>query len=474
MPNRNEGTAMLEIIRDLAPGAQLGFATGDFDIGTLVTNIRNLRFQARCDVIVDDVAYDESPAFQDGDVARAVNAVTDDGAVYVTAAGNSGGVGRGGVLGTPPPGSAAVYENDFRAVLASNGQAFVVANDFGGGRATTDFDLVLLEQNANQTLSIVAMSSSIQSGTQDPRERIISGDSSTNRDDQGKLLMVTRKSGTDTRFIRLSAFGEGVNGLPGRIAIGTQGTITGQQGSPRAITVAAAFAGDQSGFFPIMAVEPSSAEGPRRIFFRTDGSALTPGNFSSTGGVVIPKPDVVGADGVATFTFDDPMSPEVGLFFGTSASAAHVAAIAGLALSAVPADAPAAVRQRLRANMGEILMRTARPLASGAPTDMGAGVVDARAIAQVARLGLPCFDTRDNDADGRIDAADPGCASIAALTEAPACDDGVDNDEDGRVDLRDADCSAPSDGTECGIGSAQSLAIVPLLTYLGRRKRRAA
>ena len=76
--------------------------------------------------------------------------------------------------------------------------------------------------------------------------------------------------------------------------------------------------------------ERFTSDGPRRIFFRADGKPLTPGNFTSTGGRVRVDPDFTAADGVRTSTSGfDP-------FFGTSASVAHAAAIAALALSGRP------------------------------------------------------------------------------------------------------------------------------------------
>ncbi len=62
VPATGEGTAMLEIIHDLAPGAQLFFATADGgEAGFAQVNIIALRTNG-CDIIVDDVGYfDESP-----------------------------------------------------------------------------------------------------------------------------------------------------------------------------------------------------------------------------------------------------------------------------------------------------------------------------------------------------------------------------------------------------------------------------
>ena len=62
----DEGTAMLEIIHDLAPRAALGFATADGGPAQFADNIRALRFDAHCDVIVDDVLYFDEGPFQDG------------------------------------------------------------------------------------------------------------------------------------------------------------------------------------------------------------------------------------------------------------------------------------------------------------------------------------------------------------------------------------------------------------------------
>ncbi|MBK6407552.1 MAG: hypothetical protein IPF66_22575 [Holophagales bacterium] len=86
----DEGSAMLEIIHDLAPGATLGFATAFSTPADFAQNIQDLRFVAGCDVIVDDIIYLYESPFQDLEIAEAVNTVTADGALYFSSAGNEG------------------------------------------------------------------------------------------------------------------------------------------------------------------------------------------------------------------------------------------------------------------------------------------------------------------------------------------------------------------------------------------------
>ena len=52
----DEGTAMLEIVHEIAPLAELHFATAVDSIESFARNIKALR-AAGCDVIVDDVTY---------------------------------------------------------------------------------------------------------------------------------------------------------------------------------------------------------------------------------------------------------------------------------------------------------------------------------------------------------------------------------------------------------------------------------
>ena len=79
-PGTSEGSAMMEIVYDLAPGVQLFFASAFNGEDSFADNIRLLRNTYHCDIIADDVSYSDEPAFQDGVIAQAVNDVTQDGA----------------------------------------------------------------------------------------------------------------------------------------------------------------------------------------------------------------------------------------------------------------------------------------------------------------------------------------------------------------------------------------------------------
>src|SRR5581483_4500358 len=85
----DEGRAMLQIIHDLAPRAQLFFATAILSEQSFADNIVTLRELYHCDIIIDDVGYFDEPVFQDGIVAQAVNKITSEGDLYFYDAGSN-------------------------------------------------------------------------------------------------------------------------------------------------------------------------------------------------------------------------------------------------------------------------------------------------------------------------------------------------------------------------------------------------
>ena len=180
-PGSSEGTAMMEIVYDMAPGVQLFFASAFNGPDSFADNIRTLRNVYHCDVIVDDVSYSDEPAFQDGTIARAVNDVTADGAVYFSSAGNGGNLTNA---------TSSAWEGDFVDGGSSASFPGYRLHSFGGatfnrlvtttgvvdlfwadplGASSNDYDLFVV--NAAGT-ALLAASTSNQDGTQDPFEEV--------------------------------------------------------------------------------------------------------------------------------------------------------------------------------------------------------------------------------------------------------------------------------------------------------------
>jgi hypothetical protein len=136
-----------------------------------------------------------------------------------------------------------------------------------------------------------------------------------------------------------------------------------------------------------------------------------------------------------------------------------------------------------------ILAVTAERACDDAVDDDGDGAIDladpgcfAGTDAFETNAIAPCDDGFDSDGDGLADwPDDPGCKDLTWLYEDPACDDGVDNDGDGKIDWDggpgggtvDPQCTAPWRNRErsCGIGFELAF-IVPVLAQLRRLRTR--
>ena len=207
-----EGTAMLEIVHDLAPGAELLFATGNGGSAQMAQNIADL-CAAGADIIVDDIGYLLAQAFQDDVISQAVSAAAANGCYYFSSAGNGGNL---------TDGTAGVWEGDFAngGTLTVNGVLVGFAHDFGGGvtgnqvkrnstlpivlqwadpvdGSANDYDLFLIDADNN----VLASSTNTQDGTQDPIE-FIRG--SCNDDREGTRLVIVKNTGAADRYLRLN------------------------------------------------------------------------------------------------------------------------------------------------------------------------------------------------------------------------------------------------------------------------------
>jgi subtilisin family serine protease len=83
----DEGRAMMQLIHDVAPGASQAFYTAFESQEDFAAGIRALA-AAGAQVIVDDVIYYAEPMFEDGVIARAVDEVYHGGVAYFASAGN--------------------------------------------------------------------------------------------------------------------------------------------------------------------------------------------------------------------------------------------------------------------------------------------------------------------------------------------------------------------------------------------------
>ncbi len=88
----DEGRAMLQIVHDMAPGANLAFCTTGYTDAEMAANIQRLA-QIGCQVICDDVGFDDEPMFSDGVIGQAIDTSATNGVAYFSAIGNDGNSG---------------------------------------------------------------------------------------------------------------------------------------------------------------------------------------------------------------------------------------------------------------------------------------------------------------------------------------------------------------------------------------------
>ena len=178
----DEGTALLEIVHDLAPGARLAFS-GPVTSVEMVESIEYLATDAfggsGSDVIVDDLGFLAEPYFADGMVARAAQEAVDGGAVFISSAGNDGRNHYEGSFAAGGENYHAFGANDTAlAITARQGSIIILQWNDQFGTSANDYDLYVclrgfLPTDYNLNNSFCLASGGPQDGDDYPIEGVL-------------------------------------------------------------------------------------------------------------------------------------------------------------------------------------------------------------------------------------------------------------------------------------------------------------
>jgi len=379
----DEGRAMMQLIHDVAPGADLAFHTaflGQADFANGIIALAN----AGADVIVDDIFYWEEPMFQDGIIAQAIDQVVADGVAFFSAAGNDGRQSyesafnpsglfeptAGGELHDFDPGASV---DVFQSLTVPVNSGFTISFQWdspffsvsGGDGSLNDLDIFLFDSSGTNVLAS-SVTSNIGGDALEIFDFFNDGSFGT---DQFNLA-ISNFAGPNAGLMKYILFGNGtINEYDT-----ASGTVFGHANAAGAEAVGAAFYQETPEFGqnpPLL--EPFSSAGSTPILFDTAGNRLASPEIRL-------KPEIVAPHGTNTTFFFPGFDIEgdgFPNFFGTSAAAPHAAAVAALMLDAAPGTSPAEIY--------DILERTALDMGDpGFDFDSGFGLIQAdRAVASV-------------------------------------------------------------------------------------------
>ncbi len=429
----DEGTALMEIIHDIAPGAQLFFSGPS----TSVEMLDSIEFCAdNADVIVDDLGFLGEGFFEDGPVAVEAADAVDEGVVFVSAAGNDADQHYQGLYRDTDTSNASNNLHDFGLAAGQSSDVamrvrippqqrvvFVLQWNDRFGQSSNDYDLFLFDPSTGDEIT---RSDDVQNGNDDPIELAVVANTSSSSFEEIDIV-INRFSG-QSRTLEMFFNGPVI---PQQFNV-PEDSVFGHPAVPGVIAVGAVPSNNPN------AIELFSSRGPATISFPSETR---------------PKPDVVAPDRVSITGAGDFPSSNPGFFAGTSAAAPHVAGVVALMLDKNPNLTSAQVRENLDAGSSELGRQTATP--AEVANILGDTAID---------LGQPGFDNVFGF--GRVDA-------FEAVDSVVPGDNGGNGGED-NGDGGNSGCSLVSRTPNDGARTFTNLFIVliPALFVALKRSRR--
>lgn len=432
-----EGTAILEIVHDIAPGAQLSFANADTDLAFA----QAVNYLASTnDIVMDDLgffgeAYDGTSGVS-ANTAAALNNPAYPIRAYFTAVGNSAdehyfatyqdsGVDGTSVAAVSAPGHLHLFQQstDTTDVLGLGAQPFnVILLPSGGevaiflswddpmGRSSNNYDLYLVDRASGR---IVASSTDVQRGAQDPVEFIDYVNSGTTG--YFEILVQNVRGAAQPRHLDLFSFEPECASDGPRLLAAPRHERHNYNTASHSVSAQSDAGGSPASVVSVGAICSASAAAAGNFGTNSNASCNDTTNstvefFSSQGPTLDgrQKPDVSAIDGVS-ITGAGGFGT---MFFGTSAATPHVAGIAALAAQSAPCllgsgglDAVVA-----KTALRDLVVGSAFSVSvTGQPdNESGSGRVDAAAT---IRRTLPVF---TGTANLVVDANSSGGATLTA------------------------------------------------------------
>jgi hypothetical protein len=324
--NGDEGTAMLEIIHDIAPGSPLAFCPSGTNYIAFANAITTLVQGFNCKIVCDDVGWYSEPYFFHGYVAQTIqNLGAGTNYIHVSAAGNDAAVHHQQVF--TDVNSDRTHDPLLQATLPPGGvlEVWLQWNDQVPNYG--NYDLFIEDGNGN------TLAPSILNAGGYPGEYVVY----INQSGVSQTVDAVIKYVSGNAHRTLEVFFELWNGA--NITVASQpnfsGTdaIFGQAALPSVVAVGAV---DQAN--PAV-IESFSSLGP----------------VSHIGSPPIQKPDVVGVDNVfVSVGLTAPWSGFPTSFSGTSAAAPHIAGLLALAWSYSPGVSPSGLVSAMNSSAADL------------------------------------------------------------------------------------------------------------------------